>query len=163
PTASSLCQPMQAAVDGAGNLWVADYGSSRVLMFPPGSTTATRVLGTDGSFTVGEPPLSRYPGPGDSCNLQRGEGSAGADTLREPESVSLDPAGDLIVADTFNNRVLEWSAATLAHFGPGACAFSCFIPATHVWGQYANFEMNDPNNPNIPPAYTAACPAPARA
>ena len=42
---------MQAVVDGSGNVWVADYGNSRVLMFPPGAAKATRVLGTDGSFT----------------------------------------------------------------------------------------------------------------
>ena len=241
PTASSLCQPMQSVVDGAGNVWVADYGNSRVLMFPRGSTKATRVLGTDGSFTTGEPPPSNYPGPGDSCNDQRD--TAGADTLcepeglaidrvtgtlyvadtynnrvlvyfnaasktgrapadlvlgqpnfvstdannvvgggiapytcpgstndratqctlNEPESVSLDSAGDLLVADTFNNRVLEWPKATLSHFGPGACASSCFVPAAHVWGQYGSFETADPNNPDVPSAYASSCRAPARA
>src|SRR5439155_22822039 len=77
PSASSLCQPMQAVVDGHGNVWVADYGNSRVLMFPPGSKTATKVLGTDGSFTKGQPTPDQYPGPGDSCNLQKGGGQAG--------------------------------------------------------------------------------------
>ena len=232
---------MQSVVDGAGNVWVADYGNSRVLMFPRGSTKATKVLGTDGSFTTGEPPPSDYPGPGDSCNDQRD--TAGADTLcqpeglaidrvtgtlyvadtynsrvlvyfnaasktgkapadlvlgqpnfvstdannvvgggtapyacpgstndratqctlNEPESVSLDSAGDLLVADTFNNRVLEWPKATLSHFGPGACASSCFVPAAHVWGQYGSFETADPNNPNVPSAYASSCRVPARA
>jgi sugar lactone lactonase YvrE len=106
PTASTLCQPMQAVVDAAGNVWVADYGNSRVLMFPPGSTTATRVFGTKGSFTKGEPPPQNYPGPGDSCNLQRGSGRALADTLCQPEGLAIDSAGTLYVADTYNNRVL---------------------------------------------------------
>src|SRR5438552_10062494 len=100
PTASSLCQPMQAVVDGAGNVWVADYGNSRVLMFPPGLKTATKVLGTDGSFTKGQPTPDQYPGPGDSCNLQKGGGQAGADTLCEPEGLAVNrTTGTLYVAD----------------------------------------------------------------
>src|SRR5437763_13223765 len=100
---------MQSAVAAAGNVWVADYGNSRVLMFPPGSSKATRVLGTDGSFTIGAPPLDQYPGPGDSCNMQRGDGAARADTLCQPEGLAVDRStGTLYVADTYNNRVLVY-------------------------------------------------------
>ena len=52
-SASSLYQPQKFAMDPSGNLYVADYGNSRVLFYPSGSTTATRVYGQLGSFTTG--------------------------------------------------------------------------------------------------------------
>lgn len=66
-SASSLCYPDQAVTDQAGNLWVADSGNNRVLMFPYNATTrklattASVVLGQYGSFTTygcNQPPPS---------------------------------------------------------------------------------------------------------
>src|SRR4051794_23669773 len=45
PTSTSLCLPFQSALDSAGRLWVTDYGNHRVLMYPAGSKTASKVLG----------------------------------------------------------------------------------------------------------------------
>ena len=53
-TANSLNGPSGFALDGSGNLYVADYSNSRVLFYPSGSTTATRVYGQLGSFTTGD-------------------------------------------------------------------------------------------------------------
>src|SRR4051794_31404155 len=44
-TATNLCFAYQAAVDAAGRLWVADYQQNRVLMYPAGSATASKVFG----------------------------------------------------------------------------------------------------------------------
>src|SRR4051794_2077511 len=51
PSAITLCNPSQSAVDSAGNLWVAELGNNRILMYAPGSATAVKVLG-QGSFTT---------------------------------------------------------------------------------------------------------------
>ena len=51
-SANSLDQPYGVALDSSGNLYVADYANNRVLFYPAGSTTATRVYGQDGSFTT---------------------------------------------------------------------------------------------------------------
>ena len=44
-SANSLYEPVGVALDSSGNLYVADTGNSRVLFYPSGSTTATRVYG----------------------------------------------------------------------------------------------------------------------
>ena len=44
-SANSFCDPLGVALDSSGNLYVADYGNNRVLFYPAGSTTATRVYG----------------------------------------------------------------------------------------------------------------------
>jgi hypothetical protein len=49
--ANSLHDPDGLAVDSSGNLYVSDQQNSRVLYYPAGSTTATRVYGQMGSFT----------------------------------------------------------------------------------------------------------------
>ena len=42
----------EVALDSSGNLYVPDTGNNRVLFYPSGSTTATRVWGQLGSFTT---------------------------------------------------------------------------------------------------------------
>jgi sugar lactone lactonase YvrE len=44
--------PYGVALDSSGNLYVADSYNNRVLFYPSGSTTATRVYGQLGSFTT---------------------------------------------------------------------------------------------------------------
>ena len=74
-------------VDRAGNLWVTDSGSSRVLRFPPGSKTADLVLGQH-NFNGRS--------PGQELNQ-----------LLDPSAVRVSPAtGWVYVAESGNNRVL---------------------------------------------------------
>jgi hypothetical protein len=44
--------PAGVALDSSGNLYVADQLNNRVLFYPSGSTTATRVYGQLGSFNT---------------------------------------------------------------------------------------------------------------
>jgi hypothetical protein len=85
-------------VDGAGNLYVADVGNSRVLEYDSPLTTDTvadRVFGQAGSFTTGD------------CNKG---GVVSASTLCEGGWVSADIAGNLYVSDRANSRVVEYDA-----------------------------------------------------
>jgi sugar lactone lactonase YvrE len=86
-SATNLSGPSGTAVDSSGNLYVADTSNNRVLMFPPGSTTATRVYGQNGSFTT--------------ANF-----GATATSLNTPYGIALDGSGNLWVADYGNARVL---------------------------------------------------------
>ena len=78
-----LAAPAQIALDGAGNLWVADRGNNRVQQFGP---DGERLL------TFG----ARGIGPGEFIN---------------PTGVSVDCRGTLTVTDTQNNRVQQFALA----------------------------------------------------
>ncbi len=90
PTLSTLCEPAGLAVDGGGNLYVADTRNCRILVFfdPFGTDqVADLVLGQSGV-----------------CDGVVVNGSK----LFMPEAVALDAAGNVFVADTLNCRVLEY-------------------------------------------------------
>lgn len=108
PSRSSLSSPRGIAVDGAGNLFVADTGNNRVLRFPrpvdqTGRIEADAVFG-QASFTSS---LSAV---------------VNASTLRRPWGVAIGPGGSLFIADTGNNRVLEYAPGA----GTGASAVRVF-------------------------------------
>jgi hypothetical protein len=118
-SANSLYYPSGVALDSSGNLYVADYYNSRVLFYPSGSTTATRVYGQGGSFTT---------------NTQN-NGGVSANSLYYPSGVALDSSGNLYVADLANNRVLFYLAGSTT--------------ATRVYGQLGSFTTNIYNNGGI--------------
>ena len=93
---NGLCTPLGIAVDGAGNLYVADKDNSRVLEYDTPLTTDTvpdRVFGQADSFTSS------------TCNL----GGISASSLCTPSGVGVDAAGNLYVVDPLpNSRVLEY-------------------------------------------------------
>ncbi len=104
-SASSLSYPYGLALDGAGNLFVADADNNRVLRFDAPLTTdlmADAVYGQNGSFATNQPSTARdtaYPQSGPT------QGS-----LYQPVAVALSADGDLFVVDTGNNRVLLFQA-----------------------------------------------------
>ena len=96
-TANSLSGPAGLALDSNNGLYVADYSTSRVLYYPSGSTTATRVYGQLGSFT----------------NSIVDPRNVTADTLYTPTGVIVDKSDNLYVADTSNNRVLYYPSGSI--------------------------------------------------
>ena len=114
-----LSSPASVAVDGQGNVYIADEGSGRILMV----TSSGNQYGTPAVI------LSNLAGPSavaadwtgnvfvaDSGNnrivmLAAGNGSSGAMTiasgLNNPSGVAVDASENVYVADTGNNRVIE--------------------------------------------------------
>jgi hypothetical protein len=115
-SANSMDDPWGIAVDAGGDLYVSDYVNSRVLYFPAGSTTATRVYGQSGSFS----------------SSAVNSGGVSANSLNQPTGVALDPSGDLYVTDIYNNRVLFYPYGSTT--------------ATQVYGQGGSFTSNAVNN-----------------
>lgn len=97
PTAMTLCEPFGAAFDAQGNLWIADTGNSRVLEYTPPFST-----GMAASLELGQPAATAFTSTGPS------PGASSAASLATPNAVAFDASGNLWVADTGNNRVLEF-------------------------------------------------------
>jgi hypothetical protein len=95
-SAHSLRFPESLAVDAAGNLYVADWGNSRVLEF-----NAPLTSGMDAARVFGQPDFSSF---------DFNHGGVSASSLYGPTGVALDEAGNLYVTDQGNHRVLEYNA-----------------------------------------------------
>jgi sugar lactone lactonase YvrE len=93
-SADSLCDPRSLAINAEGDLFVTDRGNNRVLVYDqvlPNAGGADHVFGQDGSMT--------------STACASGDGG-----LCHPGGLALDRGGNLLVADTDNNRVTEYNA-----------------------------------------------------
>jgi sugar lactone lactonase YvrE len=84
---AALNQPHGVAVDGAGNIYIADSANHRIRRVDPQGTITT-VAGT------GTPDATGDGGP------------AGAATIKDPKTLATDAAGRILyIADTGNNRI----------------------------------------------------------
>ena len=89
-SSATMYQPSGTAVNAAGDLFVADSGDNVVReVTPDGGIQRFAGTGTAGSTLIGL-----------SSELTR---------LDHPEAVAVNAAGDVFIADTFNDRVLEVS------------------------------------------------------
>ncbi len=105
-TAAQLGEPLGIAVDASGNLFIGDTGNHRVRRVDVGTGVITTVAGNG---TAG------YAGDG---------GPATAARLNRPRGLVVDAAGNLFIADAFNNCVrrvdaLTGNITTIAGFPPG--------------------------------------------
>ncbi len=92
-TSASIRLPSSVAVDGADNLYIAEYGSHRIRKV----TAATGVISTvAGNGTGG------FLGDGAAATSAR---------LNEPNDVAVDSAGNLYIADQANQRIRKVTAA----------------------------------------------------
>jgi sugar lactone lactonase YvrE len=92
-TTARLSRPQRVRLDAAGNLYIADRSNHRIR-----KVDATGMITTvAGNGTPG------FSGDG---------GAATAAQLRDPFGVALDAAGNLYIADTFNNRIRKVDASS---------------------------------------------------
>ena len=97
---ASLWGPKGVAVDGSGNVYIADSGNNRIRRVASGTGVITTVAG-DG--VVDEWGNSRYGGDG---------GPATSASLWNPSGVALDASGNLFIADRRNHRIRRVAAGT---------------------------------------------------
>ena len=124
---TTLNDPTYIAFDSAGNLWVSDTGNNRVLEYaaPFSNGEAAKVVIGQANFVSGVPATS-----------QTG--------LTGPHGLAFDSSGNLWVADTSNNRALEYKAP-----------FSNTEIASVVFGQ-ALYTTNTVNNGGLNSASLSA-------
>jgi hypothetical protein len=100
PSQSSLNMPFGLSVDTADNLYVADSGNSRIMIFPSPVSSgddASTVLGNNSFAMINLNDCGPPPGGGGTA-IDGG-------TICHPLDVKVDGAGNVVVADQ-NNRTL---------------------------------------------------------
>ena len=90
---AALNSPQGVVLDAAGNLYIADTQNSRIRMVNAAGTISTFAgIGTNG--------FSGDTGPATAAQLNR------------PNSLTLDAAGNMYIADTFNNAIRKIAAGS---------------------------------------------------
>jgi uncharacterized protein (TIGR03437 family) len=123
----TLAGPQGVALDQGDNLYVADTGANRVVVFP--NTQAAPAAGAVAGFVIGQSSLSSTSG-----------GGSGA-SLRGPTDVSLDSGGRIYVADTAYNRVLIFPS--LISLPAASAAATGVVGQRDVNGTTANWNSPD--------------------
>jgi hypothetical protein len=102
-TSAELSGPGHLTFDAAGNLVIADTGDQRVRVVAQSTGTFYGQAMTAGDiYTVAGNGTAGFAGDG---------GAATSAELSAPAGVAVDGAGDLLIADTGNNRIREVSAS----------------------------------------------------
>jgi len=123
PAADTLCGPKGMALDSAGNLWVAEDDNSRVLEYDDPLHSGSSDVSAN--LVYGEPDFSTA-----ACNV-------GANGVCHPDHVALGRAGQLIISDSDNNRLLVVDAplsTTTAGAVIGQPDFTSNAPTTMASG-----------------------------
>ncbi|HZC45128.1 MAG TPA: NHL repeat-containing protein, partial [Candidatus Acidoferrum sp.] len=133
PGAASLDSPSQMAVDlnsAPEHLFVVDGNNSRILGW---NNAAGFTNGQKADIAIGQPDFQTT-----RCNSGAAGGDVagvGPDSLCLPGGVAVDGAGNLYVADTSNNRVLEYDQ-------PFAQSKAVGFQANRVFGQNGSFTQS---------------------
>lgn len=122
-SAQTLTGPQGVFVDGAFNLYVADTGANRVLIFP--NTQNAPPAGAAAAFVIGP---NRFDITASSI-------------FKSPSDVGADSAGVIYVSDSANNRVLQFQSLVFLPV-TGATA-SGVIGQSNTSGTSPNFNTPD--------------------
>jgi RHS repeat-associated protein len=100
-TSATLSGPLGVALDGAGNLYIADYDNNRIQEVPASSgLQRSRSLTKDDMYTIA--------GSSTGNSGYSGDGKIATSGLLDgPTAVAADAAGDIYVADGWNARIQE--------------------------------------------------------
>jgi NHL repeat len=103
-TSAELSDPNDVVTDGPGNLVIADTDNSRIRVVAASTGTFYgRAMTAGDIYTVAGTGIAGYSGSGAPAT--------GAE-LNEPQGVTVDGAGNLVIADSMNNRVRVVAAST---------------------------------------------------
>jgi sugar lactone lactonase YvrE len=162
PSGKGLTAPYGVAVDGAGDIFIADYSNSRVVEVNAAGVASLLITG---SLTLSRPMGVAVDGAGDvyiadTYNNRVVEVTAagvasvistGSLTINYPTEVAVDGAGDVYIADTANSRFVEVTAAgavSVLNVGtPGGKGL--FYPEAIAWDGAGDAYIADSGNSRV--------------
>ncbi len=125
---AGLSFPSGVAVDGAGNLVIADTGNNRIQVVAVKTGTFYGQAMTAGDiYTVAGNLSQGYSGDG---------GPATAAELNSPNGVAVDGAGNLVLGDTGNNRLRVVAVKTGTFYGRAMTAGDIYTVAGNGTGGF---------------------------
>ena len=128
-TSAGLNYPQGVAVDGSGNLVIADADNNRVRVVADSTGTFYGVAMTAGDiYTVAGIGTGGSSGDG---------GPATSAELNYPSRVAVDGSGNLVIADTDNNRVRVVADSTGTFYGIAMTAGDIYTVAGNGTGGYS--------------------------
>ena len=120
-TAAELSEPTGIVVDGAGNMLIADTGNNRIRVVAARTGTFYGQTMTAGDiYTVAGDGTLGFSGDG---------GPATAAELDLPSGVTVDTSGNVLIADTYNNRIRVVAASTGTFYGQAMTAGDIYTVA----------------------------------
>jgi len=118
-----LNHPNGVAVDGAGNVYIADTGNNAIKKWTAASNAVTTLVASG----LNGPSGLAVDGAGNVYIADTGNNAIKkwiaannivatlvASTLNNPQGIAVDGAGDVYIADTGNNAIKKWTAASNA-------------------------------------------------
>ena len=126
---AELYDPEGLAVDSRGNLLIADYGNSRVRIMAASSGTYYGQAMTAGDiYTVAGDGTQGFSGDG---------GPAVKADFAAPAAVAVDANGNLVIADTINQRVRVVAASSGTFYGQAMTAGDVYTIAGNGTGGFS--------------------------
>ncbi|HEY3734538.1 MAG TPA: hypothetical protein VGL63_11535 [Streptosporangiaceae bacterium] len=120
---AQLCGPGSVAVDGAGNLVIGDAGNQRIRVVADSTGTFYGIPMTAGNiYTVAGNGTGQYNNDLGSGGFSGDGGPAASAELAQPgtigqQGLAVDGAGNLVIADSSNNRIRVAAKATGTFYG----------------------------------------------
>ncbi|HLI01509.1 MAG TPA: hypothetical protein VKV06_12055 [Acidimicrobiales bacterium] len=136
---SELDQPTGVAVDSKGNVYIADSGNNVIRRVDAKTGIITTVAGNVAADASNDGHGGFF---GDG-------GPATSARLNDPQSVAVDGAGDLFIADTFNNAIREVTPAGTISTVVNSAAPSA---GSETFGVPGNSHLNTPYALSIEPS-----------
>ena len=128
-TSAELDAPAGVAVDAAGNLVIADTGNQRIRVVAASTGTFYGQAMTAGDI---------YTVAGDGTGGFSGDGGPASNAeLRSPGGVAVDAAGNLLIADTGNDRIRVVAARTGTFYGQAMTAGDIYTVAGDGTGGFS--------------------------
>jgi uncharacterized protein (TIGR03437 family) len=121
-SAQTLAGPQGVFVDTAFNLYVADTGANRILVFP--NTQGAPIAGMPAGIVIGQ------------SSFQTVSGSSGTN-LNSPADVAVSRDGQIVVADFGNNRVLVFPSLVFLPTTDGVA--TAVVGQSNMQGTSANW------------------------